>query len=309
MRKFDEVDGGNPNGTAKDRVGSTPGTKYLAKYWNDNIFNMFTFVENAGYSLIDDDLSQITKASKGLYNPNFTYNTSAIPEQTVSDVARGSDGKYYEAQNDGFSGDDPVGSVSENWLEVPFDLGTIDNGLPTITGTATFTNSTQNINLVGVGALQDLEVGDVIQVTDSVSNDTEYTVEFITNSDNIIVNYEHRGQTSSKSLTDETSTSDVTIKILAKWYNAPSALGRGWCSPTSGRFANTIYINSTGRTIPILVKFFNYVPLEASLDGITWIEVGFGTGSTNLTSYPLINNNWRYRINGSTTVLNWKELR
>ncbi len=126
MQKGKIANGANPDGTVNDE------TVYVPESWNDNMFNIFTFVENQGYTLIDDDLSQITKANKGLYNPNFTYNTSAIPEQTVSDVARGSDGKYYEAQSDGFSGDDPVGSVSGNWMEVSFDNGpSLDiNSLP-----------------------------------------------------------------------------------------------------------------------------------------------------------------------------------
>jgi len=117
MQKGKIANGANPDGTVNDE------TVYVPESWNDNIGNLFELVENAGYSLIDDDLSQITKATKGLYNPNFTYNTSAIVSQTVSDVVRGSDGKYYEAQNDGFSGDDPVVSVSGNWTEVAFDSG------------------------------------------------------------------------------------------------------------------------------------------------------------------------------------------
>lgn len=125
MQKFDEVDGGNPDGTAKDRIGLTAGTTYLAKYWNDNLFNVFNAVEKAGYSLIDDNLEQLHKAVKGLYVPTFTYNTSAIATQTVNDVVQGSDGAYYEVQSDGVTGDDPVGSVTGDWVKVPFDSGSL----------------------------------------------------------------------------------------------------------------------------------------------------------------------------------------
>jgi len=131
MQKGKVINGANANGTVNDE------TVYIPAQWNDNMFNMFTFVESAGYTLLDDDLSQITKASKGMYNATFEYNTSAIPEQTVNDIVRGSDGKYYEAQADGFSGYDPVGSVSGNWKVVPFDKGYSDNKLFAIaTGTA-----------------------------------------------------------------------------------------------------------------------------------------------------------------------------
>lgn len=121
MQKFSEADGGNPDGTAKDRVGLTAGTTYYAKYWNDNFFNIFNVVENAGYSLISDDLSQLVKALKGKYNATYTYNTSAVATQTVNDVVLGSDGFYYEVQADGVTGDDPVGSVTGNWKQFIFD--------------------------------------------------------------------------------------------------------------------------------------------------------------------------------------------
>ena len=117
MQKAKVVDGANPDGTANDETIYQPGT------WNDNTFNIFKLVEAAGYTLIDDDLSQLTKAVKGPYVSTFTYNTSSIPSQTVSDVVRGSDGKYYQVQNNAVTGDDPVGSVTGNWLAVSFDNG------------------------------------------------------------------------------------------------------------------------------------------------------------------------------------------
>lgn len=106
---------------------STPsaldGTIVRATFQNDNFGNLFQLVTSAGYDLIDGDLSQITKAGKGLYVASFTYNTSGIGTQSVNDVVLGSDGKYYEMQNDAISGDDPVGSVTGNWVQVAFDKG------------------------------------------------------------------------------------------------------------------------------------------------------------------------------------------
>ena len=134
MKKFTVGDGGNPDGTAKDRDGATPGTKYKAEYYNDNIFNLFKFVEAQGYTLIDDDISQLAKASKALYSPDFTYNTSAIATQSVNDVVRGSDGKYHEALADGINGDDPVGSITGNWK-----LVTLDKNVLGLNNTVAFT--------------------------------------------------------------------------------------------------------------------------------------------------------------------------
>jgi len=123
MQKFSVGDGGTAIGQAKDRIGLTAGTTYFAKYWNDNFFNIFNAVENAGYSLIDDNLEQLTKAMKGKYVATYTYNTSAIATQTVNDVVLGSDGKYYEADADAITGDDPVGSVTGNWIDFILDKG------------------------------------------------------------------------------------------------------------------------------------------------------------------------------------------
>jgi len=123
MQKFTVGDGGNPDGTAKDRVGLTAGTTLKAKYWNDNVFNLLEAVTNAGYTLIDNDISQLHKAIKGLYVATYTYNTAAIATQSVNDVVLGSDGYYYEVQNDAVTGDDPVGSVTGNWVQVKYDLG------------------------------------------------------------------------------------------------------------------------------------------------------------------------------------------
>lgn len=97
------------------------GTILRAIFQNDNFGNIFKLIENAGYTLIDDDLSQIVKAVKGLYSPSFTYNTSAIATQTINDIVLGSDGKHYEAQSDAISGDDPVGSITGNWEIAPIN--------------------------------------------------------------------------------------------------------------------------------------------------------------------------------------------
>ncbi len=115
MRKFSVADGGNADGTAKDRVGLTAGTTYYAKYWNDNMFNLFDAITNAGYTLIDDDLSQITKAFRGGYNAAYTYNTASIASQSVDDIVLGSNGIYYKCLTNGTIGDNPVGSITGNW--------------------------------------------------------------------------------------------------------------------------------------------------------------------------------------------------
>ena len=130
MQKYKLGNQANANGTAKDGTINDPtsGTKITANFLNDNFFNLFSFVENAGYSLIDDDLSQLTKALKGRYVSTYTYNTSSATTQSVNDVVLGSDNKYYEVQNNNVTNDDPVGSVTGNWVLTSFDASPLGIG-------------------------------------------------------------------------------------------------------------------------------------------------------------------------------------
>jgi hypothetical protein len=120
-------------------------------------------------------------------------------------------------------------------------------GIP-LTGTATFTNSTNNIALTGIGSIG-LEIGDVVQVTGTASNNKLFTVEVITDSGNVIVNQAHAGGSTTKSLVDETVSATVTL--VAKWFNAPLGLGQGWVDVFSIRPEGVTYTNNTGRSIQI----------------------------------------------------------
>ena len=121
MQKFKETDNGNANGTSIDRDGVVAGTSVKSYFLNDNFFNLFEFLTSQGYTLIDGDTSQLAKANKSLYNATYIYNTSAIATQSVSDIVEGSDGYYYKVLSDATTGDNPVGSVTGNWIKVPYD--------------------------------------------------------------------------------------------------------------------------------------------------------------------------------------------
>jgi len=120
----------------------------------------------------------------------------------------------------------------------------------TITGTATFLNSANNIALSGIGII-DLEIGDVVTISGTVSNNKESTVEVITDANNIIVNQAHAGGTTSKSLVNETASATVTL--LVKWYNAAPGLGQGWVNTTGSRSASITYTNLTKRSIMVSI--------------------------------------------------------
>lgn len=143
-------------------------------------------------------------------------------------------------------------------LKTYFDtLYNLYNPTPTIaTGTATFTATTNNINLTGIGV--GVEVGDVIQISGAIDakNNSEFTVEVITDANNIIVNQAHANKYTTKNVAAQTGDAGVTVKLLAKWYNAPVSLGQGWVNVTSNRVLGTTYSNNTKR--PIEVSFSGY---------------------------------------------------
>ena len=121
----------------------------------------------------------------------------------------------------------------------------------TVTGTATFTNSTNNIALPGIGSIG-LEIGDVVQVTGTASNNKLLTVEVITDSGNVIVNQAHAGGTTTKSLVNETVS--ATITLVAKWFVASAGLGQGWVNVTASRAEYTTYTNLLKRAIAVALS-------------------------------------------------------
>lgn len=117
MQKPKLVDNATPNLEFQDSSTqlAQDGTILRAAFQNDNFSNLFKLVEAAGYNLIDDDISQITKAVRGRYVDNFIYNTSSIATQTVNDVVLGSDGYYYECKQNGVTGVNPVNDLTGKW--------------------------------------------------------------------------------------------------------------------------------------------------------------------------------------------------
>lgn len=189
--------------------------------------------------------------------------------------------------------------------------------LPTVTGAATFTNSNNYIYLNGLGSLSGLEVGDVIKVTNSVSNNKEFTVEVIADANNIIVNQAHAGGTTTKSLINETATAGVTIEILAKWYNAPKGIGQGWVIMTGSRSGSVVYNNPTGRSIEINISRF--VHSGSSGYGSAFKVDGFSISENSSAGTPQIDiridtnftigKGSNYEATGNASFVVWAENR
>ena len=140
-------------------------------------------------------------------------------------------------------------------LKTYFDtLYNLYNPTPIIaTGTATFTSSTNNLNLTGVGL--GVENGDVILISgaDDTKNNKAFTVYEVVDANNIIVNKPHAGQGTIQNFVNRVGDTGVTVKLLAKSYNAADGLGVDWLVVTSSRNFGTTYTNPLNRSIKALV--------------------------------------------------------
>ena len=195
---------------------------------------------------------------------------------------------------------------------------TANNGLGYVGGatlvdnaSATFTNVDNNISATGIGV--GVEVGDVIQVSGSTNNDTEFTVEVITDANNVIVNQAHAGGTTSKALVDETAT--VTVKLICKWYLAPIGLGQGWQDVTASRNVGVTYTNNTGKPIFVMVRQGQNAAagLKLDIDGVEVSEQYINyTGFNRLTVFGVVPAGSTYEaswVNSVGTLSYWAELR
>lgn len=166
-------------------------------------------------------------------------------------------------------------------LATASDINTAGVDLKIIaTGTATFTDTTNNINLTGIGV--GIEIGDVIQISgaEDAKNNSEFTVEVITDNDNIIVNQAHANKGTTKNIATRASDAGVTVKLLAKWYNASDSLGRDWVEVTDSRVAGVTYPNNIKRGFDIAIT------ATVHTDSAFWIDVANGRISHTQGSGP-----------------------
>lgn len=186
---------------------------------------------------------------------------------------------------------------------------------PSITGTVSFTSTTNNIQLTNIVTSLSLEIGDVIQITGSTNNNDYYTVEVITDNNNIIVNQAHANKSltypdGKRTKTLNTETSSTTIKLASKYYNAPLGLGQDWVDVLSSRTAGTIYQNLTNRTIKVSTVIENQVERSLYVNGIVITKGGATTGGT--TRLPLqaeVSRYSKYNLEATTLINVWKEFR
>lgn len=93
-------------------------------------------------------------------------------------------------------------------------------------------------------------------------------------------------------------------------YNA-LGWGQTWTDVAASRAIVTSYQNTTNRPIAVNIVLnggstTRYV--QVSVDNINWVDVASDSGSTTPLSF-IVPVNWYYRVNGSTTIVRWAELR
>ena len=152
----------------------------------------------------------------------------------------------------------------------------------TVTDTATFTNSTNNIALTGIGSIG-LEIGDVVEVSGTASNNGLFSAEVLTDSGNVVFNQAHAGGTTTKSFVDETVSATVTL--VSKWFNAQFLLGQGIVNLGGSRSLGATYTNNTGRAISASVRFAGATGQEfgnVTIDGAE--SLGTSVSGTNFSA-------------------------
>ena len=208
----------------------------------------------------------------------YVYYNDGVTSQWVSS-STGSVGPQGEDGAVGATGpqgeDGAVGATGPN--------GNIDGVGDSVTGTANFTNSDNNINLTGIGNLGGLtEAGDVIQVTGSTGNNKLYTVEFRTDANNIIVNEAHAADDSWDTVPyselDEVIESGRTYRCLIAHTGAvfatDLAAGR-WLLVEYEGYKRLAAENTGTQTITLVCKAKN-APLGY---GQGWVGVGVNRGN------------------------------
>lgn len=190
----------------------------------------------------------------------------------------------------------------------------VDNLKTIATGTATFNSVTNNINLTGIGI--GVEIGDVIQISSATDakNNSEFTIEVITDDNNIIVNQAHANKGTSKNVATRSGDTEVTVKLLTKWYNAPIGLGQGWVDVYSSRAISTNYTNPTRRTIYVIV-FNEGEPANTttiaslSVSGLTNSLFITTSVSATFTLLGTVPKDSTYIYYGPAAKFGWSELR
>ena len=151
---------------------------------------------------------------------------------------------------------DNVGAININSNELASKDYVTTTIQPKLTGTATLTGTDNKILMTGIVTALRLEVGDVIQISgaEDAKNNSEFTIEVIIDDNNVIVNQAHANKGTSKNVANRSGDTGVTVKLLAKWYNAPIGLGQGWVYIAGARSSGVNYVSLSNRSMQVTAR-------------------------------------------------------
>jgi hypothetical protein len=116
-------------------------------------------------------------------------------------------------------------------------------------------------------------------------------------------------------MTDASATTLATSESIKAYVDSQAiGVGQTWQNVASSRSNNTVFQNTTGRPIQVLIS---YTPdgvttqsIEVSSDNSTYIQlarIGFDASESG-TTFTVPNNHY-YKSDGSLTIRTWVELR
>lgn len=174
------------------------------------------------------------------------------------------------------------------------------------TGSIQFVKATNRIVAPGLGA--GVELGDVLQVTGTVSNNRLYTVDVIIDANTVVVNEAHKNGAGTLSLNNETVTS--TVKLVVKWHSAAYGLGQAWVpvNVTPGRLVNTLYTNGP-RAMGIHIRgIADNITAAIQLQGVTELQFDLNANDRDIFVGVIPPSN-TYKLVRFNSIWEWHELR
>lgn len=125
---------------------------------------------------------------------------------------------------------------------------------PFFSGNAVLTGVDNKLVMPDVVTSLALEVGDVVEIDGGgATNKKLRTVESISGSNQIVLNYEHCGSRGNGPLKLQDYSGPVTITRIAKWYGASESLGQDWVDVTSLRSYGVNYSGLKNRAIHLRI--------------------------------------------------------
>lgn len=254
-----------------------PATTFAFQWWADTTSGVLK-QRNAGNNDWIDILNLTTGRPTGAVTQTGATGAALLPEG--DDSERPSPIPASGALLRG-SSQDPADYTLEFWNRVSSAWQAIASrkwvtdfiakwAAPAITGSAVLTGTDNKIVMTGVVTGLGLEAGDVVRVVAGAYNKL-HTVESLTGSNDLVVNYEHCGSRGNGSLKLPDYTGTATITRIAKWYSTGVGVGQAWVDMTALRLRGVTYTSGPRPHQLLLVNYAaaSQTNVQVTIGGVT----------------------------------------